>query len=100
MALAIAWFVGALVVAGALFIATGLYASFPAALDILTGSASPFDEHAGVPGVMLAVVGYLLVPAVIGTFAAALFARQVERRIDRRAYEIAAKAFDDYVTGK
>ena len=63
-----------------LFVATGLYRSFSDTLGILTGSTSPFATHAGVLGVLLAVDGYLLVPAIIGVIVATSFARGVDRK--------------------
>src|SRR3712207_27095 len=36
-------------------------------LDVLIGARSAFTEHAGAGGVVLAVVGYLFVPALAGT---------------------------------
>lgn len=62
-----------------LFVGTGFYRSFSDAVDILTGSASPFTTHAGVLGVLLALDGYLLVPAIVGLIVATSFARAVER---------------------
>src|ERR1039457_2227140 len=49
------------------------------ALDILTGSGSPIQDRAGGAGVALAIIGYLLVPAVIGALVAAILGARVDR---------------------
>jgi hypothetical protein len=49
------------------------------ALDILTGSASPIQDRAGPAGIALAIIGYLLVPALIGALVAAILGARVDR---------------------
>ena len=81
--LALRWLSAFGLVVGGLFILTGLTSSFKTAFDVLTGTASPFKSQAGVAGVLLAITGYLVVPAVIGTLAAVFFDRQrLERTLE------------------
>ena len=49
------------------------------ALDILTGSGSPVQDRAGPAGIALAIIGYLLVPAIIGALVAAILGARVDR---------------------
>jgi len=55
------------------------------AYDLLTLHQSPIGSRAGVPGVVLGSLGYLLVPAVIGALVSAGFTKSM--RITRAQYE-------------
>src|SRR5207302_799340 len=67
---AIRWAIAMVAVVGSLVIATGITSSWNAALEIMTESTSPFHNRAGIPGVLLALAGYLLVPAIVATIVA------------------------------
>jgi hypothetical protein len=48
-------------------------------LDVLIGARSAFSEHAGAGGVLVAAVGYLLVPALASVLIAEVWARMFDR---------------------
>jgi hypothetical protein len=67
---------GGLVVIGSILYAiTGIQTTQAHAFDIATGTASPYMPRTGVPGVLLAIVGYLFAPAIAGTILAAVLDR-------------------------
>jgi hypothetical protein len=50
------------------------------AFDILVGSSSPFCSGLGPSGLLLAIAGYLAIPAVIGTVVAIFVAQDAQKR--------------------
>jgi protein-S-isoprenylcysteine O-methyltransferase Ste14 len=93
------WFLALGLVTAVPFVVTALSVSFKTAFNVLTGTTSPIDSHAGIAGVVLAVVGYLMVPTVVGTLAAVLFDRQRRAstldpdEIDEAVRRVMAKRF-------
>lgn len=55
--------------------------------DVLIGARSAFSEHAGVGGVVVALVGYLIVPALASVLIADVWDRDLKRRGSERAAE-------------
>lgn len=54
------------------------------ALEIGIGTESPFTTRADLPAVVLATLGYMLLPALIGVVIAALIEDRVARSVVRR----------------
>ena len=68
-----------LVVIAPFGIVWGLSSSWNYAFDVLTGTTSAFHDGVGPAGEVLAVVGWLLVPVVIGAVASVWFSMNVRR---------------------
>jgi hypothetical protein len=80
------------VVACVLGIFLGLVASATSAgnaFDVLTGSISQSQAKAGADGVVLAILGYLLVPAVIAALVASVAASRSNRKLTPLETELA-----------
>lgn len=63
---------GLVIVGALLYVITTIKTTQADAFDIATGTVSPYFLKAGIFGVLLAVVGYLLVPALAGAILAAV----------------------------
>jgi hypothetical protein len=68
-----------LVVIGAVSAVFSVRAAGPAVtFDVLIGARSAFQEHAGVGGVLVAAVGYLIVPALASVLIAEVWGRMFD----------------------
>ena len=74
------------------------------AFDLLTQHQSPVGEKVGVPGVLLSLFGYLIVPATIGAVVGAIFvasgrvsARAMQRRAEARARILYPESDDEEI---
>lgn len=74
---------GLLIIGGILYIVTTVVTTQADAFDIATGTGSPYALNAGTAGVLLAIVGYLFAPAIVGTILAAVLDAKTQR--DRAA---------------
>lgn len=83
--LVLAW---SLVSAGIIGVFFGIVAArknTSVAYNLLTLHISPMGAEAGVPGVVLGTLGYLLVPAVVGAIVSAIFTGAL--RVSKSRYE-------------
>lgn len=83
--IAVAYMAVLALVAVGLFLWTASNTNGGDAFDIMAGSASAFTLHAGAPGVALAIVGYLFIPAVIGAVVATVVTARGERKMRSQA---------------
>ena len=86
-----AWWTGvAAVIVAIPFCVVWARMSWDSAFEIVTGTKSPFQPGLGPAGSILALVGYLLVPVVVGAVASLWFARNLQMVYGENLIEAAA----------
>jgi hypothetical protein len=94
--LALRWLGAIFLLVAILLTVISIKTSWKYALDILLGHTEPYHKGLGPLGLILAITGYLLVPAVIGAVAATFLGRSIERSYrDAAVDEVSKRVLDD-----
>lgn len=96
--------IGLILLGAALFLWVAARNKATVAFDLLTQHQSPVGAKVGVPGFLLSVFGYFIVPATIGAVVGAIFvasgqvsARAIQRRMEQRARILYPQSDDDQI---